>query len=183
MAMDRVRPYTYTAAMRDFKNLLRRVSPDDTDYGLHGLRVEGWNLAAAVDPELAEAHGGWKPGNASRYTRFNLASVFNLSRTMINLQAVPPPDTGADDDEGAPSAPEVVLLAIAFQTAAACEQFCACVVAQQQTPRSSKHVFADTRRRARGSRGHPRRDRAALARSAAGRDYVHQWRHRWAAQS
>jgi hypothetical protein len=102
--MDRVRPYTYTAAMKDFKNLLRRVSPDDTDYGLHGLRVEGWNLAAAVDPELAEAHGGWKPGNASRYSRFNLASVFNLSRNMINLQAVPPPDTGADDDEGAPSA-------------------------------------------------------------------------------
>jgi hypothetical protein len=49
--------------MRDFKNLLRRVSPDDTDYGLHGLRplrVEGWNLAAALDPDLAEAHGGWK---------------------------------------------------------------------------------------------------------------------------
>ena len=101
MAMDRARPYTYTAAMRDFKNLLRRVSPDDTDYGLHGLRVEGWNLAAAVDPDLAEAHGGWKPGNASRYSRFNLASVFNLSRNMINLQAVPPPDTDADD-EGAP---------------------------------------------------------------------------------
>jgi hypothetical protein len=26
--------------MADFKKLLRRVSPDDTDYGLHGLRVE-----------------------------------------------------------------------------------------------------------------------------------------------
>ena len=99
MAMDRVRPYTYTAAMRDFKNLLRRVSPDDTDYGLHGLRVEGWNLAAAVDPNLAEAHGGWKPGNASRYSRFNLASVFNLSRNMINLQTVPPPATDGDDED------------------------------------------------------------------------------------
>ena len=99
MAMDRTRPYTYTAAMKDFKTLLRRVSPEDTDYGLHGLRVEGWNLAAAVDPDLAEAHGGWKPGNASRYSRFNLASVFNLSRNMINLQAVPPPDTDGDDDD------------------------------------------------------------------------------------
>ena len=50
-------PYTYTAAMKDFKTLLRRVSPNDTEYGLHGLRVAGWNLAgAAVDPELAEAH-------------------------------------------------------------------------------------------------------------------------------
>ena len=48
-------PYTYTAAMKDFKTLLRRVSPNDTEYGLHGLRVAGWNLAgAAVDPELAE---------------------------------------------------------------------------------------------------------------------------------
>ena len=77
--------------MKDFKNLLRRVSPNDTDYGLHGLRFEGWNLAAAVDPELAEAHGGWKPGNASRYSRFNLTAVFNLSKHMVALQAVPPP--------------------------------------------------------------------------------------------
>ena len=97
MAMDRVRPYTYTAAMKDFKTLLRRVSPNDTEYGLHGLRVSGWNLAAAVDPELAEAHGGWKPGNASRYSRFNLTSVFNLSRHMIELQTVPPPTA---DTEG-----------------------------------------------------------------------------------
>jgi hypothetical protein len=83
LSVDRTRPLTYAGAMSDFKKLLRRVSPDDTDYGLHGLRVEGWNLGAAVDPDLAEAHGGWKPGNASRYSRFNLSSVFNLSRGMV----------------------------------------------------------------------------------------------------
>jgi hypothetical protein len=77
--------------MSDFKKLLRRVSPDDTDFGLHGLRVEGWNLGAAVDPDLAEAHGGWKPGNASRYSRFNLSSVFNLSKQMVASQDDPPP--------------------------------------------------------------------------------------------
>ena len=87
LSVDKIRPYTYSAAMKDFKTLLRRVSPDDTDYGLHGLRVEGWNLGAAVDPELAEAHGGWKPGNASRYSRFNLSSVFSLSRNMVALHA------------------------------------------------------------------------------------------------
>ena len=87
LSVDKIRPYTYSAAMKDFKTLLRRVSPDDTDYGLHGLRVEGWNLGAAVDPELAEAHGGWKPGNASRYSRFNLSSVFQLSKNMIALHA------------------------------------------------------------------------------------------------
>jgi hypothetical protein len=106
LAMDFTRPYTYSAAMKDFKTLLRRVSPTDTDYGLHGLRVEGWNLGAAVDPELAEAHGGWKPGNASRYSRFNLSSVFNLSKNMVALQAVPPPE-GAEADGAAVEAVDV----------------------------------------------------------------------------
>ena len=59
LAMDFTRPYTYSAAMKDFKNLLRRVSPTDADYGLHGLRVEGWNLGAAVDPELASLKTWW----------------------------------------------------------------------------------------------------------------------------
>ena len=90
LSVDHTRPLTYAGAMADFKKLLRRVSPDDTDYGLHGLRVEGWNLGAAVDPDLAEAHGGWKPGNASRYSRFNLSSVFNLSKQMVALHDGPP---------------------------------------------------------------------------------------------
>ena len=97
LSVDKTRPLTYAGAMSDFKKLLRRVSPDDIDYGLHGLRVEGWNLGAAVDPDLAEAHGGWKPGNASRYSRFNLTSVFNLSKQMVALQDGPPP-AGATAD-------------------------------------------------------------------------------------
>jgi hypothetical protein len=36
-------------------------SPDDTDFGYHGVRVEGWNRASADNADLAEAHGGWKP--------------------------------------------------------------------------------------------------------------------------
>ena len=43
MCKDRRRPYTYTAFVADLKALLKRVSPDDTDYGPHGIRVEGYN--------------------------------------------------------------------------------------------------------------------------------------------
>ena len=96
LSRDKTRPLTYAGAMSDFKKLLRRVSPDDSDYGLHGLRVEGWNLGAAVDPDLAEAHGGWKPGNASRYSRFNLSSVFNLSKGMVAFHDTPSPAEAGD---------------------------------------------------------------------------------------
>jgi hypothetical protein len=83
MAKDRTRPYTYSAAMKDLKVMLARVSPDDTDFGYHGVRVEGWNRASADNADLAEAHGGWKPGNASRYSRFNLGDVFNIFPKMV----------------------------------------------------------------------------------------------------
>ena len=89
MAKDRVRPYTYSAGLKDLQVMLERVSPDDTDFALHGIRVEGWNRAAADNAALAEAHGGWKPGNASRYSRFQLADVFTIFPKMVSgLSAV-----------------------------------------------------------------------------------------------
>ena len=44
MAKDRVRPYTYSAGLKDLQVMLKRVSPDDTDFTLHGVRVmnESW---------------------------------------------------------------------------------------------------------------------------------------------
>ena len=83
MAKDRTRPYTYSAAQKDLKVMLARVSPDDTDFGYHGVRVEGWNRASADNADLAEAHGGWKPGNASRYSRFHLNDVFSIFPKMV----------------------------------------------------------------------------------------------------
>ena len=83
LSRDKTRPLTYAGTMSDFKKLLLRVSPDDSDYGLHGLRVEGWNLGAAVDPDLAEAHGGWKPGNASPAT-LGSTSRFAAPRPAVN---------------------------------------------------------------------------------------------------
>ena len=81
LSVDHTRPLTYAGAMADFKKLLRRVSPDDTDYGLHGLRVEGWNLGAAVDPDLAEAHGGWKPRAMPLATRASTSPRYSISRS------------------------------------------------------------------------------------------------------
>ena len=90
-ARDRTRPYTYTAALSDFQVMLKRdtVSPSDTHYALHGVRVEGWNRAADFDAALAEAHGGWKPGNAARYSRFALDRVFALPAHMMEAVAAP----------------------------------------------------------------------------------------------
>lgn len=75
MARDRVRPLTYPAAMSDFKNLMGRVS-DDTDFGLHGLRVEGYNLSSDGNgEEVTVAHGLWKSTAHTRYARFTMRSV------------------------------------------------------------------------------------------------------------
>lgn len=97
MASDRTRPYTYTAAHGDLKRLIRRVQVDD-DFGLHGLRVEGYNRAkSAVGEDLAVAHGGWKPGSNSRYDRFNLRSVFKIAKGMARAHDGSDSDDSSDD--------------------------------------------------------------------------------------
>ena len=75
VARDRARPYTYTAAMSDLHEMLRRVG-DDLEYGLHGLRVEGFNsFREECGEELAVVQGGWKPGSEARYARFDVGEV------------------------------------------------------------------------------------------------------------
>ena len=102
MAKDRRRPYTYAAACTDLKMMLRRVSPEDTEFGLHGLRVQGYNDAKdGDDAEMAGAHGGWQPGSHSRYARFRLERVFALSTRMVEQSAGPLERAlvGSDDDD------------------------------------------------------------------------------------
>ena len=96
MARDRQRPYTYSAAMATFRRLIAKVQ-EDIAYGLHGLRVEGYNQAKRASGEtVAVAQGGWKPGSNSRYERFNLRrDVFPLAALMV----AHPPDGGDDDDD------------------------------------------------------------------------------------
>ena len=83
MARDRRRPYTYTAAMADLKTMLLRVGTDAA-YGLHGLRVEGYNCSKEENgEELTVAHGGWQAGSNSRYDRFKLYRVLNIAAGMV----------------------------------------------------------------------------------------------------
>ena len=77
LARDMVRPYTYTAGMSDLKQMLQRVGTD-LAYGLHGLRVEGFNRwRAANGEELAVAQGLWQPGSEARYIRFDTGEVLS----------------------------------------------------------------------------------------------------------
>jgi len=73
--------------MKDLKTMLLRVG-DDVDFGLHGWRVAGYNLAKRKDPELANAHGRWKPGSSSAYDRFSLKDVFGMASAMVGGQDV-----------------------------------------------------------------------------------------------
>ena len=89
LARDRVRPYTYRAAMSDLKEQLQRFSPDDTDYGLHGLRVLGYNLSIVRNgEELTVAHGLWLSSAHTRYHRFSLTSVYNIPARMLDQEPV-----------------------------------------------------------------------------------------------
>ena len=86
MARDRTRPYTYSAGMSDFKSLLGRVS-EDTNFGHHGLRVEGYNLSVDGNGEdVTVAHGLWKSTAHTRYARFTMRQV--CARRDVFLWAV-----------------------------------------------------------------------------------------------
>ena len=84
---DRRHPLTYGTAMSQFRRLLERVSDKATSmlYGLHSLRVSGWN-GARTGPEgeeVAVAHGGWHGGSQRRYDRFDAATVLSLPAVIL----------------------------------------------------------------------------------------------------
>ena len=84
--------------MSDLKTMVRRVQPEDDEYGIHGARVEGYNAAKkACGEEMAVAHGGWKPGSNSKYDRFPLPSVFAMASRMA--AATGESETADDDAE------------------------------------------------------------------------------------
>ena len=87
VAPDRKRCLTYSVAMKQFRQLLARVSSvsESMRYGLHSLRVSGWN-GARTGPdgeEIAVAHGGWHGGSQRRYDRFTGAAVLALPRVIL----------------------------------------------------------------------------------------------------
>ena len=86
MAKDRVRPYIYSAALADLKMLVATVQPDDVDFGIHALRVAGYNASlVGVGEDLTVAHGLWKSKGHTRYARFGEVQVAGIPAAMVGL--------------------------------------------------------------------------------------------------
>ena len=82
----RMRPLTYSGAVADLRTLIGRVQ-SDVDFGLHGLRVLGYNLSKdANGEELTVAHGGWTSAAHLRYQRFSLRSVCGIAANMVGAR-------------------------------------------------------------------------------------------------
>ena len=104
---NRVAPLTYGRALDQFRDLLAKVvsTAEAKTYGLHSLRVSGWNGArrGPAGEELAVAQGGWHSGSQTRYDRFAAQEICDLPRQILEgadaalstsdriLQVPPPP--------------------------------------------------------------------------------------------
>ena len=91
------RPLRYSVALKRFRALLDKVEGCDSAlYGLHGLRVAGYNLARdSVGEPLTVAHGGWTSSAHDRYARFGMPKVLAMPAAMIGLV----PHHDKEDDE------------------------------------------------------------------------------------
>ena len=88
LARDRSRPYTYSAAMSDLRRRCARVGVDGALYGIHGLRVEGYNASLHANGEnRTVVHGLWSgPQSAGRYLRLNVPDdIVPMASNMVRL--------------------------------------------------------------------------------------------------
>ena len=86
LARDRVRPYTYAAAMADLKTRCARVGVDGSRFGIHGIRVAGYNASVRANGhDLTICHGLWAgPSSASRYHRFDVSTeIVPMAANMV----------------------------------------------------------------------------------------------------
>jgi hypothetical protein len=62
------RPLSYPAALKAFKNLVKKFGLDPAQFALHSMRAGGATDAfnAGVAPHVIDKHGRWK----SEYTKF-----------------------------------------------------------------------------------------------------------------
>ena len=85
---DRKRVLTYSNAMKDVRALWERASSHDNamQYGLHSLRVAGYNAAklGKHGTALAVAHGGWMSSAHERYDRFHISDVIDMARVVVS---------------------------------------------------------------------------------------------------
>ena len=109
LARDMSRPYTYTAAMSDLRRRCARVGVDGLLYGIHGLRVEGYNKSLRANGESRTVmHGLWSgPPAAGRYLRLSVADdIVPMAGNMVQLHMESSRDVPSDDDsEASPEAP------------------------------------------------------------------------------
>jgi hypothetical protein len=79
------RPLRYGAALEKARELWGRVAgaEEASRYGLHGLRVAGYDAARRSDAELAVAQGGWKSTAHKRYDRFNMREVLAIPSSVV----------------------------------------------------------------------------------------------------
>ena len=86
LARDRIRPYTYSCALSDFRKFLAAVGADET-LGLHGLRVLGYNLSLRGNGEgLTVAQGGWLSEAHDRYARWGPEEVIGIPAGMLGVE-------------------------------------------------------------------------------------------------
>eukprot|EP00965_Chrysotila_dentata_P132323 4375517-Pleurochrysis_carterae.AAC.1 len=77
-----VRPLRYCDAMINVRIFWKKVVGLDvaSRYGLHSLRVTGYNSVRVADLQLAVAQGGWRADAHERYARISVANVLRNSR-------------------------------------------------------------------------------------------------------
>ena len=86
LAKDMQRPYIYSAAMADLAAVLDRIGCS-VRYGLHGLRVAGYNAAKqGVGVDLTVAHGLWMSSAHTRYERFGMQQVLSIPTRMLGAR-------------------------------------------------------------------------------------------------
>ena len=88
LSKDKVRPYTYSCFLTDFRKWLKVVKADVT-LGPHGLRILGYNLSKAANGEdLTVAHGGWLSSAHTRYERFGYSTALGITASMFGKVSV-----------------------------------------------------------------------------------------------
>ena len=88
LSRERARPYTYAAAMADLRERCARVGVDGSRYGIHGVRVAGYNASVRANGhDVTICHGLWSgAASSNRYHRFDVSTeIVPMAANMIRF--------------------------------------------------------------------------------------------------
>ena len=108
LARNRIRPYTYPAAMADLKERCVRVGVDGSRCGLHGIRVAGYDASVRANGhEVTICHGLWAgPASANRHHRFDVSSeIVPMAANMVRYHTVGERRVGFESSRSGPECP------------------------------------------------------------------------------